>query len=348
MTRQADVRFRIMRNGADYGVLYPAEGSRPRISMRDTDAVKTSLSGTFLPPERPVDWLTDEIRPEIVIDGTVSSLGVYLPVNVSENDSGVLKTINITANDRCWLVRDHKTENILHLAAGTNYVSAVVSLLADSGISTINATETSAVLAEAREDWEVGTTYLDIANELLSEINYGPVWFDNSGTAVIRPVYAPTAENIRHVLDKSNIQSLMLPGLRRDTNIISSPNVFVCICSNPDKAEPMIATAENTNPQSPLSIARRGRRITKVIQINNVASQEALQTFANRQVSDSMIAGETYTVKTCLLPGFGVGEVTALKYGDLMTITKETAWAMDLGVGGVMTHTLERMVMSLG
>ena len=61
-----------------------------------------------------------------------------------------------------------------------------------------------------------------------------------------------------------------------------------------------------------------------------------------------MIAGETYTVKTCLLPGFGVGEVTALKYGDLMTITKETAWAMDLGVGGVMTHTLERMVMSLG
>lgn len=347
MVRTVDFQFLITRNGANYCELHPTTESAPTIQNDTSNSVHASFSGSFLPPEKAVDWLTDEIRPRILIDGVAHNLGVFLPYSIQEADDGVSKSISISAYDRGWLARDHKTERTIYFQAGTNYVEAVVSLLAEAGIVMINETGTDQVLTEDREDWDIGTSYLDIVNDLLGEINYAPLWFDADGIAVVAPVKTPTAINIEHTLDEKKIESLMLPGLRSTTDTLNTPNVFVCVCSNADKSAPMRAVAENTNPQSPLSIARRGRRITKVIQVNNIASQEALQAYANRQVTDSMLAGETITVNTCLLPGFGASDITALHYGDIMAICKETAWTMNLTIGGTMSHTLERVVMNL-
>jgi hypothetical protein len=164
---------------------------------------------------------------------------------------------------------------------------------------------------------------------------------------VIAPIKTTTAVSIDHVLDETKIESLMIPGIQNVTDVQNAPNVFVCVCSNADKSAPMRAVAENTNPQSPLSIARRGRRITQVLQVNNIASQEALQAYASRQVTESMLSGEIITVQTCLLPGFGIGDVTAIRYGEMLAVCREKGWTMELNIGGLMTHTLERSVMNL-
>ena len=78
--------------------------------------------------------------------------------------------------------------------------------------------------------------------------------------------------------------------------------------------------------------------------MNNIASQGELQAYASRLLTDSMMRGEIIDVETCLLPGFGVGDVVALKYGDLMTLCVERGWTMDLNIGGRMHHTMERVV----
>lgn len=348
ITRTVDFRYKIVRNGADFGEIYPASGQAPTISMNDADSVKTCLTGTFLKPPAEFDRLSDAIRPELIINGTPHRLGVYLPIDVTDGDDDQQETVSITANDRCWAIRDCKTEDRVYIAAGTNYISAVVSLLSATGITMISATDTEEVLSEAREDWEIGTSYLDIINELLDEISFAPLWFDADGVAIIKPVSVPDAVSIDHFLNEDDPRCQILPGLQRHTDINNAANVFICVCSNADKSAPMRAVSENTNPQSPLSIARRGRRIVQLIQVNNIPSQEALQAYANRQVTDSLLSGEVLTVRTRLLPGFGVGDVTAFRYGDLMTICKETAWSMDLSVNGQMTHTLQRTVMALG
>ena len=61
-----------------------------------------------------------------------------------------------------------------------------------------------------------------------------------------------------------------------------------------------------------------------------------------------MISGETIQVTTGLLPGFGVADVVALRYGDLFTTCIEHRWTMQLQVGGMMQHTLEKVVINLG
>lgn len=348
MVRTVGFKYVILRNGANYGILPAPVDSTHQIHM-DTEAeIKTSLIGDFFEPEKDVDFMTDKIQPVMILDGKEYPLGIFLPVHVSMDDSDYVKKIHIEAYDQCWYVKAQKVS--VHppfFPAGTNYINAISSLLSTCNIALIYAVSTSEVMTEDRADWGVGTSYLTIVNELLKEINYNDLWFDNAGIAQLTPFEAPDAKFIDHTLSDKDIKSLMIHGMSSTMDIYEIPNEIVVTCSNPDKEGGMIALAENTNPQSPLSIARRGMRITKVININNIASQEALQSYANRLMTETMSAEEEIMIDTLLLPGFGVGDTIGFKYGDLMAICKETAWTMELKVGGHMTHVLNRRVLNI-
>lgn len=346
--RTVSFRYVIVRDGADYTEIFPASGSAPSIRMNDGGKIKTSFSGSFADPGDAVNWLSDRIRPEMILDGVRCPLGIFLPASVKVQETATQRSVSVEAYDQCWILRDTKTESLQYFAAGTEYLAAVQSLLTAAGIPLVSVTPSSAVLPEAREDWNVGTSYLDIINQLLSEINYNPIWFDQNGLAILEPASTPTAANIEHTLDDTNVKSLILPNISRETDVYQAANVFVVVCSNADKEEGMVARAENTNPQSPLSIARRGRRIVKVTRVDNIADQNELQAYADRLRNESMISGETIQVTTGLLPGFGVADVVALRYGDLFTTCIEHRWTMQLQVGGMMQHTLEKVVINLG
>jgi hypothetical protein len=346
MKRELDFKYTVLRNGADFCTIEPVSDAMPTITMIDSGEIKMTMMGTFYEPIEAVDWLIDEIRPEIIVNGVSYSLGIYLPGTIQYSENNTSKTVSIEAYDRCWRVKTRCAESLRYFSQGLNYLNVVVSLLTDAGITSVAKVNTNHTLTEDREDWNIGTSNLSIVNELLAEINYKQLWFDENGAARLEPAAQTTSDNIQHMLDDTTIKSLMLPGITKSTDIYSAPNVFLCVCSNADKSGPMAAIAENTNPQSPLSVARRKRRITQVVNVNNIASQDELQSFANRLVTSSMLRGETINVETCLLPGFGVDDVVGLKYGDYMVICVEKSWTMNLGIGGTMQHTLERVIIN--
>ena len=344
MRRELEVRFRILRGGAEYGQLYAI--GMPSLRCDDSGGIKMSLMGSFAQSDK-IDWLTDEIQPVLVINGEETPLAVLMPATVTPTEKQDSVTVSVQAYDRCWRVRDDYLTGLLYFAAGTLYLTAIENILTGCGISLVLAMPSTAVLAEDRE-WMTGTSKLEIVNELLSEINYNPLWFNADGAAVLEPVSVPSVDNIEHTLDSDSVQSLLLPQITRQTDVYNAPNVFVCVCSNVDKSGPLVATAINNNPQSPLSVMRRGRQIVKVENVKNIENQDALDALAARMRDESMIGGETITVTTALLPGFGVADVTALHYKDLSAICIEKAWEMQLGVGGNMKHTLKKVVYNLG
>ena len=363
MMRNETIRFIMLRNGSEYGFLYPAKNTAPSIRSNSGGEIKTSLQGEFLPMAydlngKPieVDWLNDEIKPVLVLDGVEHSLGIFIPTTRREGYGRDGRSVQIEAYDRCWRVQSTLKENIAYFPAGMKYVDAVSALLAEAGIESIAITDTDSTLQEAREDWDIGTSNLTIANQQLSEINYKQVWFDSTGTAMIQPESNPTADNIQHILtekkpDPRNPKEIglvsVLPEVSRSTDIFSQPNVFICICSNADKSEGLVAMAENANPLSPLSIQSRGRRIASVEQVDNIASQEELEMYANRKASRSLMTGEIVEAKTLLQPGFGTGDVTGLQYDDIMSVCVEREWSMELKPGGLMSHTLEKVVLNI-
>ena len=361
MIHNERIRFKVLRHGGDYAFLYPI--SAPSLTCKSDGEIKLSLRGEFRADAYDarghvvdVDWLSDEIKPELIIDGKEHSLGVLSPSTVTVGKSSTSESVNIEAYDRCWIVRDTKIENILHLAQGAKYTDAIEQRLTASGIGAIITAPSSAVLAEDREDWDVGTSNLTIVNDLLSEINYKQLYFNADGVAVLEPKANLAVANIKHILStkKQDIRDPKTIGIipmslsiESTTDVYSAPNVFVCTCANPDKSGIMIASAENTNPQSPLSTLRRGRRIVDFENVNNIASQEELQNYADQKRNRSMITGEVISCETLLCPGFGVDDITAIQTDDLNDLCVETEWEMELRTGGKMHHTLERVVINL-
>ena len=347
MIRTVDVQFVRIRNGAAAGMVYALDGSAPTLRMSDSAEIKTSLQleAVYDPA---ADWLSDRIRPELVIDGVTHPLGVFLPATVEYSEENGQKSVRIEAYDQCWIARDFAGTYITRLLANQTYLHAVGILLNDLGITSVLETPSTATLTQTRTDWDRGTSYLKIINQLLDELNYKPLWFNYQGVAILEPVSVPTAANIQHTLDSTEIRSLLMPQITRKTDVFSAPNAWVCVCANPDKSADLVASSENRNPQSPLSIQRRGRRIYKFVKLNNTPGQAELQAYADKLRDQSLFTGETITVQTGLLPGFGVSDVTALHYGDLDAICIEHAWSMELKTGGTMTHELERVVVNLG
>lgn len=341
MIRTVDFRFNVLRNDAIVSELTAV--SAPILRMDNSGDIKMSMSGDF-EVNTAVNWLHDEVQPVMIIDGVETPLAVLLPATVSYMTDETSHAIHAELYDRCWKTKDSLTESIIHLAAGLNYIEAVKQLLLQAGITLVQSTPTEAVLAEAREDWDIGTSRLAIINQLLSEINYNPLWFNFQGMAILEPASVPRAENIDHVLDASDIRSLVLPTVSREMDIFDAPNVFICVCSNADKTGPLVATAENTNPQSPLSIPSRGRRIARVFRVDNIADADELQLYANRLRNNSMIGAEVIEIETALHPGYGAYDVTAVSYDEISAICAETAWEMELQTGGTMKHRMERVV----
>lgn len=345
--RKVETRFIRVRDGADAGQIYAMESGSPVLRMDSSAEIKTSLRGSFA-YDPAADWLRDRIRPELIIDGEIYALGLFLPATVNITETESTRSMEIEAYDQGWLVRDTIAEGWAQVDAGRTYLGVVKDLLLEAGAVSILETPNTAVLAETRLDWGRCASYLTIINQLLTEINYKPLWFNNMGLAILEPVSVPSAENIRHTLDASVVTSMVLPGMQTQTDIFSAPNVFICTCANPDKSGDMYAQAENNTPQSPLSIPRRGRRIYQVTQLTNIESQEALQAYVDNLRDSSLYVGERFSVQTALLPGFGVEDVIALHYGDLSTVCIERAWTMELKPGGTMSHELERVVINLG
>lgn len=354
MSRRISFRYELLRGGA-YCALLKAVSRTPRIRANSADRLKMLLTGQFAPWARDVDgrpveidWLSDEIRPVMIIDGNEYPLGVFVPVRPEESRSGPVTTVSLSAYDRTQKVADMNSASLLYWPAGTPYLDAVEQLLSASGINTVFKTPSAATFAEAREDWELGTPFLDAANKLLSEINYNPLWFNQDGAAVLEPASVPEASAIEHVLDTNDKDTRVIGGsFTRTRDLFNAPNVFVVVCQNPEKGAPMTATATNENPQSPLSVPRRGRQIVSVTRVDNIPDQAALDAYAARLCAQSMITGETIKVETGLLPGWGVADVVALNYEGETSICISRSWDMELKAGGRMVHTLEKVVYNL-
>ena len=120
----------------------------------------------------------------------------------------------------------------------------------------------------------------------------------------------------------------------------------MAICSNPDLATPLVARAENNSPSSSISIFKRGQRITQVVKVDNIASQEALQAYVDDLCFQSQLGTRTITFYSLPEGGHGVGDVLSIDAPDFGGIYEETGWQLRLSPGELMTHTAKRTVIA--
>ena len=342
MIRSVEFIFRITRNDADYAMLYPIEGSPPTLTLAESKTIRMAMNGVFADPGPDVDFLTDRIRPFVVINGTEYPLGVLLPAKVEKIITQTGHHLRIQAYDQSWLLQTTATESEVYFDTGTKYLTAIDSLLESVGIGLAIVTYNDYSFTRTREDWLPGTNYLTIINDLLEEMNYGKIWFNLDGMAVLAPEPDLLTGRVEHILDEDDVSSLLIPDGSISNDLYSTPNVFVYICSNFENSL-LSATAINNSLGSPISVPRRKRKIYSINQVKDVPSADVLQDIADKAMNRSLIHTDTITVSTGILPGFGLNELVSRKIDGELSVCIERGWNMKMAPGGTMTHRMERL-----
>lgn len=340
--RTLDVYCNVLRDNVVKGKLFP-DGA-PSIRMDADSDIKTSLSATFK-NTGDIEWYRDEIQPVAVIDGTEHKFGVFAAATIEEQSREGAKSVKVEAYDRCWRLAATTSESLVYIAAGTNYISAIESLLIQADVTLVSADDTDYLMQTDREDWNIGTDYLTIVNQLLDEINYEHIWFDANGIAQLHQKAITNTEQIKRSYDCKKVESLMLDNFSYSLDLYNAPNVFIVKCDNPDLDTIYTAKAENNYPSSMLSITRRGKRICGFYEVDNIPSQAALNEYANILCMESALLNETVKITTAIYPDCGVNDVVAVVLPEFEGVCIETGWNLTLQAGGEMTHLLRRRMM---
>lgn len=269
------------------------------------------------------------------------ALGKFI-INPSESCSNGIHEVSIVGYDLSKLCYDDRIINRMYIPSGsvyTSYASQIVST--DVSWVDVDASE----LSRAYDmEWEIGTRKLDIANELLTAINYNPIHFDEYGKCIIDK-YALAQTRPVEMQYKANEQSIIVDGINKASNKFEVPNMFVRYVDNPD-AQYMISTYKNEDPESPYSIQNRGRTIVDSESINDIATQTELNSYAIKCASEAMQHLDILKFKSLTMPCHGFRNCLYLNIPLYEIDGKyiETAWEMELKAGGTMSHTCEKVV----
>lgn len=292
-----------------------------------------------------IDNLTiTNVKSEVLTDSWVEySQGIFLlstPVK-GEFNGKVIR--NVEAYDGLLVLKQDKMDTRYSIASGTNYVTAIKSILTSSGITKVNLENTDKLLGIVKE-WEIGTEKLKIINELLSEINYTQMWVDELGYYTANKYIEPSTRAVDYIYADDQL-SIIYNGLQEELDTFNIPNKFVVVASNPEK-ESLVSTFINSDANNVLSTISRGRTITDFRKIDNIVDQTTLDEYTKRIANQSSQVFGYVDYETGIMPMHSYSDILQVIYSSLNINYKflETNWSMKLEVGSKMKHRCRRMV----
>ena len=317
------------------------------------------------------DFVNDRIRPYMGVKMPDASwldfpLGVFLLSTPTRHYDAGLVTRTCDIYDQTQVLIDSVPTNIslyggYYLAAGTLYTDAISDLLVGAGIANASVTPSDLALPTDRiwkkpnpkitsklinndTVWQQGASVAQIIQDLLTAINYGSVWFDSYGAAQCNPYISPDQDNIDHIY-ATDSNSIIAPMVEQTLDWFSIPNVIVLAVSQPDRPI-LVSKFVNSDPNSPVSTVRRGRRVVKFDNSMDVATQAELDALAHQAAVSAANVYETLSYSTMPMPNHGERDGILFTHNGLGVSARYTEhkWGLTLSAGSMMTHEMRRVV----
>jgi len=310
-----------------------------------------------------IDYRVDRIRPYMIYkDGASTierSLGIFLLNSPTRKDEGSRVYREVTAYDQLSILADAKviyafetkaepfkplTDLVKEILTGTDTTIPVKFGHAFNPAFVDITTGTIGTLARTMK-FEVGQSWLNVINSLLTSINYTPIYATGDGVLTSRPYQLPENRPTSHTYIDDEL-SIIYKQAEEEYDIHDVPNVFVCTQQADSEGERLYSRLFNNNVGSLSSIPNVGRYIVDYREVDNIANQGTLDTYCARVASE---ASQTYgkvIFRTALMPSHEYMNNIQLRYQTLRVddIYTETDWSMDLRVGGQMEHRVRKVV----
>lgn len=309
------------------------------ISYNSLGRLKSSLTIKILEDELlDIDYMNDRIKPVVVIDGIEYILGIFLISSPDRSISGTGSERYLTCYSKLKILDNDKVLSRYYVAAGTNVVNEVIRLL---GSNPCNITTSTQTTSTGRE-WEIGTSKLDIINDLLDVINYNTLLVDTTGIFISYPYKQP--EERTHTIEYiEGKDSIIRYDMQEDFDFFDVPNVFVRYTNDLDIDPPIVATYPLQTGSEVITLDGRlpnvsAEEVSDISDYNTLLAKCKRDAFNNRSVYSHL------NFETAINPVHGYLDCIWVKVGDINYKYIETSWSFDLAVGARMKHTARRVV----
>lgn len=258
-----------------------------------------------------INWLTARFRPVMVVEGLpIQPLGVFLPAETPESwNNG--RNWNVKLLDKTTILDQDIITSTYSVAAGTVVTTEIISIITGAGITNYAITASTSVLAGGFA-WSPGTSKLHIINDLLSTISYFSLYADLNGQLRGEPYVLPAQRPLVYEFI-DGVNAIYEPNFVRDIDIWKIPNRVVVVGQGDSTTAALTSVIDNTDPDSPYSIANRGRVIGFSEQGVEAVNQAALDAYARRRLVELTTPTASVQIRHSPVPGLAVNQTVRFR-----------------------------------
>lgn len=339
---EINARASILRSGIEIGTLNIINGNVFYDSLSKVKRGAKLVCNDEFNMKNGIEFnmITDKIQIIHIENNVENSLGIFNVISSPKSIDGKISTFEFELYDDSMIIEQNEIGERLFLKGGIKYLDAISQILTKLNLTKVITDDSNLTLLSDRE-YSIGTNQLTIINELLSEINFDDLHIDFNG--YIHLTKKSTNTNTPNWIYRENNASNIYPEVKQNLDLYKVPNIFIGFVSNPD-VELFYFKKVNDLINSSISTVNRGIEITKTYNLNNIGSQEELETFINDEYNNSLQQTETVNFKTAIQPFHEFKDVIQLDTEEIKELYIETAWSITLGYNGSMTHSAERKV----
>lgn len=276
-------------------------------------------------------------------------LGLYAfaPMDRTELEGSTIAAID--GRDLSWLLTVDHYDQGYTAAAATNPIEAVRAIIDTIG-ARHSIPSTTKTLAAA-VSFKAGTSKLEVCNKLLGAAGYYALYASRDGRLTSRPWrrLASDEPDTRYATDGTSrskiVRSITITPKREGIY-----NKVIVIRDDPNQA-PLVATATNTSPQSPISTTSLGYTITRPpISDPYLIDQATADALASRLLEEASAIYTRMQVFITPDPGRGAHEIVELAIANSAGATIAegnwwlSGWALPFDRGGAMTLELNKLL----
>lgn len=308
------------------------------ISNDATAQIKRKLTGFTLTPSdtAAVNPLTDRVRATWVLDdGSTYPRGVFLFAEASTARLSYGDRLTGTLVDQ-GLILAQEIDRTVGFDTGTSATTAIRTVLEFAGFYNVTVAASTFELGSP-VGWpagQSGTTWAKILDDLCAKAGCYPVHFDDNGTPVVR-----TIDNVAEATPVLDYRGRIRAGSIVDSNdLLIAPNRYLAVDTSATTGA--ITGTFDIPDTAPHSYARRGFRITKVVEAPGVGDVAQAAAAAQAAYTAGPVAYATASWTTTPDPRAGTFDVVRLWDGQNWL---ETSWSLPCVAGGAMTHHAKRV-----
>jgi hypothetical protein len=260
---------------------------------------------------RALEWGRQRVRPYMTLrSGDLEerwNLGVYLMSTPERVVGAVPQVFSVDLYDKTQVLNTSHGATV-HIPKNGNYLAKAKALILAAGETAV-LFDDSAVSAVAPNDemWPLdeSTTTLDIVDEILSRVNYTPVWNDRQGVYRAGPKVLPTNMPSSWHYDTSSDRTSVAEYRTETLDLFNTPNEWIFVRDDPGQNLPTQDSGRTIiqNPDyGPSSIVGRGGQIVRRVIMSDAADDSLFEDFARSTAAEQMQPGHTVKIETSANP----------------------------------------------